>query len=255
MKEKEEEGKEEEALEEEKDENDPKRIVATVIASLPHSPPKTGKSTMETASTSEIVSTTTVTSIAQSSLATSQLQVSETKVPSTLSTELSVTSSTTKLATLAPSPSVSVTVSSTILSPSILVSSTVLFSLALSISTSTPISSDTTMGTLPSVTPFLGSVSIFDLVSTSIGIQSSSHVPFFIASPSISTIMSVPKVKLVITKVKQKHPLKLLITRKEIEEDIDLDTEIVIPKIDFDTATIEEMRLASQLIEMKATQK
>ncbi len=45
-----------------------------------------------------------------------------------------------------------------------------------------------------------------------------------------------------------------MITGKEIPEDIDLDTEIVIPKIDFDNATIEEMRYASQLIEKKATQ-
>ena len=67
--------------------------------------------------------------------------------------------------------------------------------------------------------------------------------------------MFVPKLKLVITEVEQRQPLKLLITRKGIEEDIDLDTEIVIPKIDFDTATIEEMRLASQLIEKKARQK
>ena len=38
----------------------------------------------------------------------------------------------------------------------------------------------------------------------------------------------------------------------EIEEDIDLDTEIEIPKIDFDTAIVEEMRRESQLLEKKA---
>ena len=116
-----------------------------------------------------------------------------------------------------------------------------------------PISSDTTMGTLPSMTPILGNV--FDPVNTSIGIQSSNHVPVFTTIPSISTIVSIPKFQPVITEVKQKHPLKLLITRKEIGEDIDLDIEIMIPKIDFDNATIEEMRLASQLIEKKAMQK
>ena len=46
-----------------------------------------------------------------------------------------------------------------------------------------------------------------------------------------------------------------MITEKEIPEDIDLDTKIIIPKIDYENATIEEMRYASQLIEMKATQK
>ena len=42
---------------------------------------------------------------------------------------------------------------------------------------------------------------------------------------------------------------------KEITEDIDLDTEIDIPKIDFNSATIEEMMQISQLLEKKAKQK
>ena len=46
-----------------------------------------------------------------------------------------------------------------------------------------------------------------------------------------------------------------MINGKEIEEDLDLDTEIEIPKIDFDTDTIEEMRLASQILEKKARKK
>ena len=74
----------------------------------------------------------------------------------------------------------------------------------------------------------------------------------FTASPSTSTIVSIPKVKPV---VETRQPLKLLLTGKEIEEDIDLDTEIEIPKIDFNTATIEEMRMISQLLEKKARQK
>lgn len=72
MKEKEEEEKEEEAKEEDKDEEDPAIIVVEVIASLPHSPPKTVTSAIETPSASEIVSTS-ATSIAQSSPTTSQL--------------------------------------------------------------------------------------------------------------------------------------------------------------------------------------
>ena len=64
--------------------------------------------------------------------------------------------------------------------------------------------------------------------------------------------MSIPKVKLVIIEVEQRKPLKLLITGKDIEEDINLDIEIEIPKIDFNTTTIEEMRLVSQLLEKKA---
>lgn len=49
--------------------------------------------------------------------------------------------------------------------------------------------------------------------------------------------------------------MKLLITGKGIEEDIDLDIEIEIPKIDYDTTIVEEMRLASQMLEKKARQK
>ena len=64
--------------------------------------------------------------------------------------------------------------------------------------------------------------------------------------------MSIRKVKLVITYIETRQPLKILITGKESEEDIDLDTEIEIPEIDFDTATVEEMRRASQLLEKKA---
>ena len=70
MEEKDEEEKEEEAKEEDKDEEDIVRIATKEIASLPHSPPKTIISTMETTSTSMIVSTS-ATSIAQSSPATS----------------------------------------------------------------------------------------------------------------------------------------------------------------------------------------
>ncbi|GLJ27407.1 hypothetical protein SUGI_0538050 [Cryptomeria japonica] len=40
-----------------------------------------------------------------------------------------------------------------------------------------------------------------------------------------------------------------------IEDDIDLDKEIVIPQIDLNTASIDEMRLISQLLEQKAKQK
>ena len=87
----------------------------------------------------------------------------------------------------------------------------------------------------------------------SISIQSLLYpISSFTASPSSSTIVSIPKVK---PAVETKQPLKLLITGKEIKEDIDLDTEIEIPKIDYNTATIEEMMMISQLLEKKAKQK
>ena len=52
-----------------------------------------------------------------------------------------------------------------------------------------------------------------------------------------------------------KTPLKLFLIGKEMEEDIDLDEEIVIPQINFDTATVEELRLLNQRLEQKAKQK
>ena len=79
-----------------------------------------------------------------------------------------------------------------------------------------------------------------------------SPISTFTTSPSTSTIVSIPKVK---PAVETKQPLKLLLTGKEVEEDIDLDTEIEIPKIDFNTTTIEEMMMMSQLLEKKAKQK
>ena len=61
--------------------------------------------------------------------------------------------------------------------------------------------------------------------------------------------------KSVMPEVEPKKPLKILITGKEIEEDIDLDSEIEIPKIGFNTATVDKMRLLSQLLEKKARKK
>jgi hypothetical protein len=86
MKEKEEEEKEEAIVEEEKEEDDPFKILVVVITFIHHSPPKIIKS-INTASTSEIVRTTTP-SIAESSPVLFQLQVSTMEVSSTSSTEL-----------------------------------------------------------------------------------------------------------------------------------------------------------------------
>ena len=105
--------------------------------------------------------------------------------------------------------------------------------------------------TLPSDSTILSSISVLDSVSVSI--QSLlSPLSTFTASPSSSTIVSIPTVK---PAVEPKKTPKLLMSGKEITEDIDLDTEIDIPKIDFNLATIEEMMQISQLLEKKAKQK
>ncbi|GLJ47518.1 hypothetical protein SUGI_1003390 [Cryptomeria japonica] len=87
------------------------------------------------------------------------------------------------------------------------------------------------------------------------GTSMSLPIPVITASPTLSTIVTTSKDKEVSTEVIQKTPLKLLLTGKAIEEDIDLDKEIVIPQIDLNTASIDEMRLISQMLEQKAKKK
>lgn len=94
-----------------------------------------------------------------------------------------------------------------------------------------------------------------DSSSALVSIPSIGIIQVFTTSPTVSTIVSVSKSKVVMLEVEPKTPLKLLINRKEIEEDIDLDKEIEIPKLYFHNATVEEMRLVSQLLEKKARQK
>ncbi|GLJ23270.1 hypothetical protein SUGI_0440200 [Cryptomeria japonica] len=93
--------------------------------------------------------------------------------------------------------------------------------------------------------------SILETVGTSMSLP----ILVISASPTLSTIITTSKDKIVSIEVIQKTPLKLLLTGKAIEEDIDLDKEIVIPQIDLNTASIDEMRLISQMLEQKAKQK
>lgn len=105
-------------------------------------------------------------------------------------------------------------------------------------------SSQTAIGTT-----FLSSITSFDNTSTSPSTSLVGPIPVFTASPSSSTIVSISKGKEVSPASPTKTPLKLLLTGKEIDE------EIVLPKIDMDNATIDEMRLLSKRLEMKARQK
>ncbi|GLJ55437.1 hypothetical protein SUGI_1190310 [Cryptomeria japonica] len=97
--------------------------------------------------------------------------------------------------------------------------------------------------------------SILGTIGTSMSLPLVNPIPVIIATPTLSTIVTTSKDKEVSTKVIQKTPLKLLLTGKAIEDDIDLDKEIVIPQIDLNTASIDEMRLISQLLEQKSKQK
>ncbi|GLJ20075.1 hypothetical protein SUGI_0364220 [Cryptomeria japonica] len=240
----EEEKEEEEAAEEEGDtviirdeEDDPEQVAAEVIASLPHS---LQKGVASSASASRIVSTV-ATSIAQSLPITSQLQTPtvtsstelqsmslSTRMQSVASTKQQVTSSVTEITT---SPAACIV--------SFATSPVLTHSLAQMI---TPIST-------PACTSILGTV------GTSMSLPLVNPIPVIIATPTLSTIVTTSKDKEVSTEVIQKTPLKLLLTSKAIEDDIDLDKEIVIPQIDLNTASIDEMRLISQLLEQKEKQK
>ncbi|GLJ37204.1 hypothetical protein SUGI_0754580 [Cryptomeria japonica] len=213
------------------EEDDPEQVAAKVIASLPHSPQKGFASS---ASASRIVSTV-ATSIAQSLPITSQLQAPtvtsstelqsmslSTGMQSVASTEQQVTSSVTEITT---SPAACIV--------SFATSPVLTHSLAQII---TPIST-------PACTSILGTV------GTSMSLPLVNPIPVIIATPTLSTIVTTSKDKEVSTKVIQKTPLKLLLTGKAIEDDIDLDKEIVIPQIDLNTTSIDEMRLISQLLE------
>ncbi|GLJ13226.1 hypothetical protein SUGI_0208140 [Cryptomeria japonica] len=234
----EEEKEEEEEAEEEGDmviigdeKDDPEQVAAEVIASLPHSPQK---GVASSASASRIVSTV-ATSIAQSLPITSQLQTPivtsstelqsmslSTGMQSVASTEQQVTTSVTEITT---SPAACIV--------SFATSPVLTHSLAQMI---TPIST-------PVCTSILGTV------STSMSLPLVNPIPVITATPTLSTIVTTSKDKEVSTEVIQKTPLKLLLTGKAIEDDIDLDKEIVIPQIDLNTASIDEMRLISQLLE------
>ncbi|GLJ23408.1 hypothetical protein SUGI_0442970 [Cryptomeria japonica] len=243
----EEEKEEEEAVEEEGDtviiseeeegdtviigdeEDDPEQVAAKVIASLPHSPQK---GIASSASASRIVSTV-ASSIAQSFPITSQLQTPIV----TSSTELQSMSLSTGMQSVASTEQQ-------------------VISLVTEITTS-PAACIVSFATSPVLTHSFAPIStpactsILETVGTSMSLP----IPVITASPTLSTIVTTSKDKVVSTEVIQKTPLKLLLTGKAIADDIDLDKEIVIPQIDLNTASIDEMRLISQMLEQKAKQK
>ena len=94
-----------------------------------------------------------------------------------------------------------------------------------------------------------------DTVGTSLSLSLAGPIQVFSAIPTSSSIVSISKSKEVRTEVKPKTSLKLILIGKTIDEDIDLDKEIVIPKIDLDTTIVDEMRLLSKLLEKKARHK
>ncbi|GLJ25533.1 hypothetical protein SUGI_0488990 [Cryptomeria japonica] len=155
------------------------------------------------------------------------------------------------VSTVATSIAQSLPITSQLQTPTV-TSSTELQSMSLSTGMQSVASTEQQMIT-PISTP--ACISILRTVGTSMSLPLVNPIPVITATPTLSTIVTTSKDKEVSTEVIQKTPLKLLLTGKAIEDDIDLDKEIVIPQIDLNTASIDEMRLISQLLEQKAKQK
>ena len=82
-------------------------------------------------------------------------------------------------------------------------------------------------------------------------------VSFFTTSPTISIIVSIPDTKALsamIVGLKVQLSTRFLRKVKAIEEDIDLDEEIVIPKWDLTNLTVDQMQIVGELLQKKAKQ-
>ena len=188
------------------EENDPIKIVAVVIASLPYSPRKVlTTSSMETASARFNTPSTT----RQSIFAPIQLRTSFTEVPSTSSSELQTLPS------------------STVIKTSIL---------------------DTTVL----------DTSIFALIGTPTSISTISEISIFTASPTISTIVSIPSTQEISARKVETKPqpsTKFLGKGKEKEENVDLDEEIMILNWVISKLTPNKMQTFGELLQKKAKEK
>ena len=154
------------------------------------------------------------------------------KVATTSSTKLQPTSS-----TELQSPA-TISITSTILSPTIVSTS------VLDTSVSTSIFDTIVVHTL-----------VLDSSSFPVSIPSVGAISLFTASPIVSTIVSIPDSKVLSTMTvgpKAQPSTRLLSKDRVIEEDIDLDEEIEIPKWDFYNLTIDQMHTVDELLQNKA---
>ena len=100
--------------------------------------------------------------------------------------------------------------------------------------------------------------SILALIGTPTSISTISAISIFTASPTISTIVSIPSTQEISArKVETKPQLstKILGKGKEKEEDVDLDEEILILKWDISKLTPNRMQTFEELLQMKAKEK
>ena len=116
--------------------------------------------------------------------------------------------------------------------------------------------SSTEMEILPS-SIVLDSI-ILDTTGISTSISIISVVSIFVASPTISTIVSIPSTQAISARIVETKPqpsTKKIIKGKEKEEDVDLDEEIVIPNWDISKLNLDQIQTFGELLQKKAKQK
>ena len=96
---------------------------------------------------------------------------------------------------------------------------------------------------------------VLDSTSMHISIPLVSTISIVTTNPSISTIVSILDTKELSTRTvepKAQLSTKFLGKGKEIEEDIDLDEEIVIPKWDIYNLFVDQMQIIGEILQKKA---
>ena len=91
--------------------------------------------------------------------------------------------------------------------------------------------------------------------STSILVTLVCTVSILLAIPTISTIVSIPRMQIISTKIvetKLQPSTKFFSKGKEKEEEIDLDEEIVIPNWDISNLYPDQMQIFGELLQKKA---
>ena len=82
-----------------------------------------------------------------------------------------------------------------------------------------------------------------------------SIISTFLASPTISTIVSIPSIQVISARIVETKPQLSTIflgKGKEKEEDVDLDEEIVIPNWDISKLNLDQMQTFGELLQKKA---
>ena len=97
-----------------------------------------------------------------------------------------------------------------------------------------------------------------DMVTQKLGISTINAISTFVASSSISTIVTIPNGQLVSTKMVERKPrlsTKVSSKGKDKEEVIDLDEDIIILNWDISAMNLDQMNIKSELFHNKYKQR